>query len=222
MSETYTPIALAAAFAFLLGAVLAWLVRGIRLRDLERALAECREANQEREKKMTSAQRELSDARGRLLALQSDVDARDRVLVEVKRQLTDCGAAESRCREELARLRSQLETPVQQQLEDSASDLTVAGTLPQVKPPSTDPPPRQFDLRPAQVDDLQTIKGIGPGLEKQLNHLGIYQFRQIARWSEADIDYFDAQLERFRGRIRRDRWVERARECHEARYGQSP
>lgn len=221
MGDSLTPMLIVAALALLVGLVLAWLVRGLRVRELERALSECREANQEREKRYSSAQRELSDARGRLLALQSDVDARDRVMVEVKRQLSDCGSAEHRCREELARLRAQVEQPAARVLEDSASDLTVAGAMPTSRRPA-DPPPRQFELRPAEVDELQAIRGVGPNLEKKLNDLGVYLYRQVARWSEADIDYFDAQLERFRGRIRRDRWVEHARQLHQSRHGEAP
>ncbi|MEJ2275928.1 MAG: hypothetical protein P8Y01_15380, partial [Woeseiaceae bacterium] len=45
-----------------------------------------------------------------------------------------------------------------------------------------DPPLRQ------DRDDLQMIKGVGPAIEKTLNELGIFRFRQIADMSEYDID----------------------------------
>ena len=47
-----------------------------------------------------------------------------------------------------------------------------------------------------------------------LQQLGITTYRQIARWSERDIDEFDAKLPEFPGRIRRDAWVTQARELH--------
>jgi YidC/Oxa1 family membrane protein insertase len=59
------------------------------------------------------------------------------------------------------------------------------------------------------ADDLTMIKGIGPKLQKKLNSLGINSYRQIAGWSEQDIDMVDEHL-RFSGRIQRDRWVEQA------------
>ena len=60
-------------------------------------------------------------------------------------------------------------------------------------------------------DDLTRLKGVGPKLVAQLNTLGITSFAQIAAWSEADVDRIDDQLGRFKGRIRRDNWIEQAR-----------
>ena len=69
-------------------------------------------------------------------------------------------------------------------------------------------------------DDLKHINGVGPALEKVLHKLGVFEFRQMAQWSEADIDFFDAQLERFRGRIRRENWVRSAMEAHYWKSGE--
>lgn len=75
-------------------------------------------------------------------------------------------------------------------------------------------------------DDLTRIKGVGPKLVEMLRGQGITSFRQIADWSDADIDRVDAELGRFQGRIRRDDWVEQARLLasgdtagYEARFG---
>ena len=59
-------------------------------------------------------------------------------------------------------------------------------------------------------------------LERLLQQLGIATYRQIARWSERDIDEFDAKLPEFPGRIRRDDWVTQARELHLSKYGERP
>lgn len=72
---------------------------------------------------------------------------------------------------------------------------------------------------PGSPDDLKLIVGIGPMLERMLQQLGITTFRQIARWSERDIDEFDAKLAEFPGRIRRDEWVVQARALHQSKYG---
>jgi predicted flap endonuclease-1-like 5' DNA nuclease len=59
-----------------------------------------------------------------------------------------------------------------------------------------------------------------------LHELGVTRFEQIASWSEADIDRIDSQLGRFKGRIRRDQWVEQAKllvsgdkDAFEAKFG---
>ena len=55
-----------------------------------------------------------------------------------------------------------------------------------------------------------------------LQQLGVTTYRQIARWSERDIDEFDAKLPEFPGRIRRDAWVTQARALHQSKYGAPP
>ncbi len=52
--------------------------------------------------------------------------------------------------------------------------------------------------------------------------MGVATYRQIARWSERDIDEIDAMLREFPGRIRRDAWVTQARELHLSKYGTAP
>jgi predicted flap endonuclease-1-like 5' DNA nuclease len=81
-------------------------------------------------------------------------------------------------------------------------------------------PPPLLD-GPNAPDDLKLIVGIGPVLERMLHHLGITTYRQIARWSERDIEEFDARLPEFPGRIRRDAWVTQARELHQSKFGES-
>jgi predicted flap endonuclease-1-like 5' DNA nuclease len=73
---------------------------------------------------------------------------------------------------------------------------------------------------PGSLDDLKLIVGVGPMLERMLQQLGVTTYRQIARWSERDIDEYDAKLAEFPGRIRRDGWVTQARELHQSKYGE--
>lgn len=79
-------------------------------------------------------------------------------------------------------------------------------------------PPPLLDS-PNAPDDLKLIVGVGPVLERMLQQLGISTYRQIARWSERDIDEFDGRLVEFPGRIRRDGWVTQARALHQSKYG---
>lgn len=84
-----------------------------------------------------------------------------------------------------------------------------------------DAPPPLLDA-PTAPDDLKLIVGVGPVLERMLQQLGVFTYRQIARWTERDIDTFEARLPEFPGRIRRDAWVTQARALHQSKYGEKP
>ena len=79
---------------------------------------------------------------------------------------------------------------------------------------------RQLPNPPAQKDDIKHIYGVGPALEITLNKLGVYYFKQVALWSEADIDFFDSKLPEFHGRIRRENWIRSAIEEHYKKHGE--
>lgn len=64
----------------------------------------------------------------------------------------------------------------------------------------------------AEADDLQAIVGVGPFLERKLHAIGIYTFKQIARFSPEDVEKVNEIIEFFPGRIERDNWVEQAAE----------
>jgi len=64
---------------------------------------------------------------------------------------------------------------------------------------------------PSKKDDLKQIKGIGEFVEKKLNALGIYNFKQVANLSGDDIDKVNDAIEFFPGRIKRDNWMGQAK-----------
>ncbi|BAV46060.1 NADH-quinone oxidoreductase subunit E [Mesorhizobium sp. 113-1-2] len=64
--------------------------------------------------------------------------------------------------------------------------------------------------RPAAVDDLKLISGVGPKIEGVLHTLGIFTFAQVASWKKAERDWVDGYLS-FHGRIDRDDWVKQAK-----------
>jgi len=76
------------------------------------------------------------------------------------------------------------------------------------------------DFEPMQApdgdaDDLKMISGVGPVLEKKLNGIGIFHYRQIAAFTKTDITAVDDVLD-FKGRIDRDGWLEQAVKLGEA------
>lgn len=73
------------------------------------------------------------------------------------------------------------------------------------------PEPAPAKAPSSDGDDLTVIKGLGPKLAGLLNGMGVTTYAQIAGWDDAEIDRVDEQLDRFKGRIRRDNWVEQAK-----------
>ena len=61
-------------------------------------------------------------------------------------------------------------------------------------------------------DDLQRTKGIGPFIEEKLNALGIYRFNQISKMDSELEDQVNIAIEFFPGRVKRDKWVDQAKE----------
>lgn len=68
------------------------------------------------------------------------------------------------------------------------------------------------EARGGAPDDLKRIKGVGPKLEALLHRLGFFHFDQVAAWSADEIAWVDDNLEGFKGRVTRDKWVAQARE----------
>ena len=60
-------------------------------------------------------------------------------------------------------------------------------------------------------DDLKTLSGVGPALEKKLHAAGVTSFAQIAAWTPEDVAAMDEKLS-FKGRIEREGWIAQAAE----------
>ena len=65
--------------------------------------------------------------------------------------------------------------------------------------------------RRGKPDDLKLIKGVGPQLEQLCNKLGFYHFDQVAKWTKDEVVWVDENLEGFKGRVSRDKWVSQAK-----------
>lgn len=96
------------------------------------------------------------------------------------------------------------------------------GNAPNVTPaatPEAKAPGQAGGIKPAalsapkdgKADDLKLIVGIGPKLEALCNRLGFFHFDQIANWTEGEVAWVDENLEGFKGRVTRDKWVVQAR-----------
>ena len=84
--------------------------------------------------------------------------------------------------------------------------------------PVKDPRPAALVTpRGGKADDLVALKGVGPKLVKQLADLGIFHFDQVASWSDANLDWVDANLTGPKGVARRNGWIAQAQSL----YGKS-
>ncbi len=59
--------------------------------------------------------------------------------------------------------------------------------------------------------DLKEIYGVGPYVEEKLNVMGVYTFKQIAQFSDDDIDTVAEVIEFPAARIRNEKWIRQAR-----------
>ena len=84
-------------------------------------------------------------------------------------------------------------------------DAKASGQAGGVKPAALSAP------KGGKADDLKLIVGIGPKLEALCHRLGFYHFDQIANWTEGEIAWVDDNLEGFKGRVSRDKWVVQAK-----------
>ena len=109
------------------------------------------------------------------------------------------------------------EAPVQSKgkpVTDGNAAIATPAATPEAKAPGatvTAQPVGLSAARGGRADDLKVIVGIGPKLEILCHSLGFFHFDQIANWTAAEIAWVDENLEGFKGRVSRDKWVDQAK-----------
>ena len=166
---------------------------------------------------LESVQLERSDAAKRIELLEGQLSEQTGS-VQQDLQLdssgdTDFGSANDiqQLQNELAERQLQNER-LQEQLaamSDSSSSVPESPTQP-VAPQTPQRSPTPIFDAPADKDNLKLIKGIGPVMEKTLNELGVTTFRQLAKFTQSDIDKVSEAIGAFPGRVERDDWVGKA------------
>ncbi len=91
-------------------------------------------------------------------------------------------------------------------VEDITEVVEVASEIEEVAVESIGSKPTLFTEAPSEKDDMKKISGVGPKLEEAMNKLGVYQFSQVASWTNDEIMWVDDSLS-VKGRIERDDWV---------------
>lgn len=142
----------------------------------------------------------LAEARRQVEELESELKQHQRRYENLKEETDTVRRTADQLRAELAAERERegarlLETPAKEEQR---------ATKP-IKPQSRFTP-STWQTR----DDLTIISGIGPGIQKKLNEIGIYSFQQIAEFTPDDIERVTRMLKVFKGRIGRDNWIGQA------------
>ncbi|HMV31948.1 MAG TPA: hypothetical protein PKA50_07475 [Gemmatimonadales bacterium] len=175
-------------------------------REVERVLrrhwADAESALRESSARGDARTSEEGAARARLQARLAELEPLSMRVRELERELAESErrrqAAARDLGEEIRRLREQL---------GGAAHVAAHAVLP--RSATTDP-----------RDDLKVIPGIGPVIARLLARHGITSYRQIAQWTDQDIERIADLLGSFSSRIYRDRWRDGAREAHRRKYGE--
>lgn len=80
----------------------------------------------------------------------------------------------------------------------------------------------QLRAQVAETDDLTRITGVGVTTARELQRLGYQSYRDVASWTDVDIERVAGELRAFPDRIARHQWIEQARKLHREKYGQDP
>lgn len=149
----------------------------------------------------------LAEARRQVEALEEELRQYQRRYDNLKDETDSMRRTADQLRAELAAERER-EASLMVQLEERPAEKP-AEMLEKAEKPEK--PRSRFTPATWQTrDDLTLISGIGPGIQKKLNQLGIYTFQQIAEFTPEDIENVTRALKVFKGRIGRDNWIGQA------------
>lgn len=123
--------------------------------------------------------------------------------------------------------------------EEKVSSPVVAPAVKEAAPPSTPASPQKafaaeladgsavddpalgilLRFQPERWDDLTLLRGVGEVLQQRLHDHGVHTFKQIAYWTDANVEAFSSKIDA-RDRIKREHWVNQARDMHFLKYGE--
>ncbi len=161
--------------------------------QFEQTLAELRLQLQQMETEQTAIAQARDAAQSDLGSTKSTLRQSESAVQDLEAKLARCEAAQTKLRQQLAKATEK-------------------------------PKMASYGLKApmGRADDLKRIKGIGPKLEGILHGLGIFHFRQIAKFTKADVEWVSQHLAEFKGRIERDDWLRQATSLHRADYNEAP
>ena len=213
MVYLFVEILLCLILAAILGGILGWLLRGLGFKS---RLAALETAWRGRLDRATRERDELAAEHGGLASRLEDE------LVRSRRAHAECADKIGSLSERLSAVERDLEARCGEARTPSAPPEKSRGAEPEATVNADGSPGWLLSAPDGEKDPLQKIWGIGPVLERMLNDLGVFHFRQIARFSEADVAWVAENLQAFSDRIVRDNWVGQARDLHLEKHGTTP
>jgi len=177
------------------------------------------EAQQARIDALEPLQEETEDLRAKLKGAQAELDELRRLRVEAQQLRDTVESLRKSLAEAEARTSVSGGTPAPPPQQEPASESQGAPSAEDLNARVKHIAERTRGGEPAPEDDLKQIRGVGPVIERMLKEMGITSYRQIANFTNEDIDQVAAAMGSFRGRIQRDGWVEGARKEHRKKYG---
>jgi predicted flap endonuclease-1-like 5' DNA nuclease len=211
--------------ACLIGFGIAW---QLREETISKHLSEIQLHEDEKQiltERTTAAQQEIEQAQQKLSRAQEsfkeDFKAWSREKDKLKEDLTAQQTISDAAKGELTHLQKKIDQQEKELMLGLDNNLLLKANLEKaqaeienLKSKAT----KSFTL-PAK-DDLKLIAGVGPAIEKKLNGLGIYSFRQISEFTPRTIEEISQAIKFFPGRIERDNWVSQARNLEAERKRQ--
>lgn len=199
----------------LIGFALAWMLRQRTIRMKERVIVALLEeqaaqhaSSQLYQEQIAKVETTLSKARDTFrqdfLTISRDNERLKTELEEAKKKLHKEVESINQLRGELSVVQSELKQIEHNRGKEHKQDKKQEQkeTAPETK--------RILKITAEEKDDLKVINGIGPGIERRLNEIGIHSYRQISEFTPELIKQISTSIKFFPGRIDRDRWVEQA------------
>ena len=191
-STAFAEIIIMLLVAFILGFILAWILKNYLLKKADRSNNSSSKSTLDNKtaealaavNKLKADLQSCTDSRAQG---QRDIAERDAKIAELQGQITSLEAS-------LASEKAAMTAAIKESDAANAQKLGFVAVAADRK------------------DDLTRISGIGPFIEKKLNGLGIYTFEQISGFTPDTVEKVTEAIEFFPGRIQRDEWIKQANE----------
>lgn len=152
------------ALAFVVGGIVGFLLRGLRRRRVEDMLQFFRQRDQEQDRKIANLERDVSDARGRLLAMKAEQAKSEKSAGELRAAYDEAQRSLARLREELATRPPAPAAPAELLPEDPApaAPAAAAATPAAAANVASASPPRPAAAPPAKENAPAASRGPEP------------------------------------------------------------
>ena len=149
----------------------------------------------------------LSEAKRQVSNLEQELAQNQRRYENLKQETDEIRDTAARLKSELEAERAR-EAKLEAEHEEKEKEDVDIGEKKSERP---DPANSRFTPSSWQTrNDLTMISGIGPGIQRKLNELGIYSFQQISEMTPQMVDQIAKSIKFFPDRIGRDNWIGQA------------